>query len=377
LEAAKRMPRRVRAAKVRAIGSSPTTSTGSVIGRYADARPRRSSRSIRCRICSTASVAFERSPAATPLVSSRWAGNSKARASISTGALCGFPKHASAMKVSTIRQRSKRTCRLNKRAPLSSSGIPTAPPWSRQPSVRPAMSSAGIMGTAKAVRNSPRCWDTRVRSCLPDHSHGPRLEGAGPELTSSFRIAPPALEENRANDDQALDHLLRIARDVHEIHDVSDDAENEHAQQRLKGGSFTAGEARSADHHGGDRIQLGARSDDGRSPSGAAPADDSRDGGEGSGNAIDRKLVPSGANPRQPDRGLVAPDGCHDSSKHRESQEKRHQSKNQNHHEDRRRNPQPIGGPEAVQSRIGDDNRRSFGDDEGEAPGDRHHGKGG
>jgi hypothetical protein len=141
---------------------------------------------------------------------------------------------------------------------------------------------------------------------------------------SGFRIAPPALEQNGTDDDQALDHLLGISRDVHEVHDIADDPENEHAQKSLKGSSLAAGEPGSANHHRGDGIQFRAGAYNRRSDTGAAGADDSSDCAEGAGNAIHRKFVPSGPNPGQPDRTFVAADGGHHSSKHRVAQQKRH-----------------------------------------------------
>src|SRR5579862_5935581 len=76
----------------------------------------------------------------------------------------------------------------------------------------------------------------------------------------TFRTALPALQQDRANDDHALDHLLGIARYIHEVHAVADDSQNQHAQEGLQGGALAARQAGSPNYHRGDGIQFRARS---------------------------------------------------------------------------------------------------------------------
>src|ERR1019366_2382808 len=53
------------------------------------------------------------------------------------------------------------------------------------------------------------------------------------QFASSFRVAPPTLEQNGANNNQSLDDLLRIVRDVHEVHDVADEGAGNAKHRKL------------------------------------------------------------------------------------------------------------------------------------------------
>src|SRR5215210_1419660 len=64
------------------------------------------------------------------------------------------------------------------------------------------------------------------------------------------------LEQDGAEDDRALGHLLNLGREVHLGHEAEDECEREDAEKRPDDARAAAGEARPADHDRADRVEL-------------------------------------------------------------------------------------------------------------------------
>src|SRR5919112_349518 len=64
------------------------------------------------------------------------------------------------------------------------------------------------------------------------------------------------LEQDGAEDDRALGHLLNLGREVHLGHQAEDEGEREDAEERPDDARAASGEARPADHDRADRVEL-------------------------------------------------------------------------------------------------------------------------
>src|SRR5215212_3438597 len=65
-----------------------------------------------------------------------------------------------------------------------------------------------------------------------------------------------SLEQHRPEDDRSLDHLLDLGREVQLGHQVEDERERQHPEEGAADRRPAAGQARAADHHGADRVEL-------------------------------------------------------------------------------------------------------------------------
>lgn len=72
-----------------------------------------------------------------------------------------------------------------------------------------------------------------------------------------------ASEYDRKKQDQPHDHLLRIGEDAEETQKVADQSDDDDADHGLHDPAVSAGEARSANYHRRDGIQLPSFSDPG------------------------------------------------------------------------------------------------------------------
>src|SRR5512143_3098859 len=107
---------------------------------------------------------------------------------------------------------------------------------------------------------SPRLhWEKPIR-CLPDFafpqptSPTAATRRAAPRRRAILALLP--LEPDRAEDDDALEDELQVRIDIVQPHDVVDDSDDQHADERAADRSGSAREARSADDDRGDRIEL-------------------------------------------------------------------------------------------------------------------------
>src|SRR5207244_2401367 len=66
------------------------------------------------------------------------------------------------------------------------------------------------------------------------------------------------LQEDRRQDDQPLEHELRVAVDVVELQNVAEKTEDEDADERADHAALAAHQVRAADDDGGNRIELEA-----------------------------------------------------------------------------------------------------------------------
>ena len=100
-----------------------------------------------------------------------------------------------------------------------------------------------------------RCSD-RDEESLARHRVPPVVSASIPRLR--------ALQQDGAEDDQALGHLLYFGREIELRHQAEDQCEREDAEERADDGRPPAGEARAADHDGADRVELVEVAADGR-----------------------------------------------------------------------------------------------------------------
>src|SRR4029450_1025076 len=91
----------------------------------------------------------------------------------------------------------------------------------------------------------------------------PDREGAGSspaptpiEATASITLAAFPLQPDRAEDDDALENELEIRIHIVQPHDVVDDSDGQHADERAADRSDSARETRAADDNRGDRVEL-------------------------------------------------------------------------------------------------------------------------
>src|SRR3954471_2877008 len=74
-------------------------------------------------------------------------------------------------------------------------------------------------------------------------------------------LVAPALNGNRAEDDDASQDLLDLALDVLEREQVEYQGERDHAEERADHRAAAAGQAGPADHDRGDRVELEPEAD--------------------------------------------------------------------------------------------------------------------
>src|SRR3954447_4723126 len=95
------------------------------------------------------------------------------------------------------------------------------------------------------------------------------------------------LKQDCAEDDQALGHLLYLGRKIELRHQAEDEREGEYAQEGADDRRAAAGQARAADDHRADRVELVEVAADGRRAAEARTEQHRRDAGEQAGQHVD------------------------------------------------------------------------------------------
>src|ERR671922_508578 len=118
------------------------------------------------------------------------------------------------------------------------------------------------------------CFDCPPAVVPPSSEHAPNSNSPSTAAANSFlRItlalpprtshnvgfAPlvlPSLSNNRDEHDHSLDDQLELRRQVEEVQEVEDQRKGQHADERAADRRPAPGEARPADHDGGNRVEL-------------------------------------------------------------------------------------------------------------------------
>src|SRR5262245_6394377 len=102
---------------------------------------------------------------------------------------------------------------------------------------------------------SPRLHCENPMTCLAVFSR-PQPAAARTTIAARTSLAAFALQPDRAEDDDALENELEIRIHIVQPHDVVDDSDRQHADERAADRSDSARETRASDDHCGDRIEL-------------------------------------------------------------------------------------------------------------------------
>ena len=137
-----------------------------------------------------------------------------------------------------------------------------------------------------------------------------RARPRGPQAQVRHDLAEVALlDQHRPDDDQPLQHQLKVRVDVVQLQQVRQQPEDQHADERARHPPAPAHQAGAADHHRGDRVELEPGARVGLALAVLRHEEHRRDPGEHPRDRIGRDLGPRDVDAREPRRLLVAADG--------------------------------------------------------------------
>ena len=151
-----------------------------------------------------------------------------------------------------------------------------------------------------------------TRSRLPAAPRGrirSRRPGAG-EAQVGHELAQVALlDQHGADDDQPLQHQLKVGVDVVELQQVRQQPEDQHADEGSGHAPTPAHQAGAADHHRRDRVELEPGAGVGLALAVLRHEEHRRDAGEQARDRVGGDLGAGDVDAREPRRLLVAADG--------------------------------------------------------------------
>ncbi len=128
------------------------------------------------------------------------------------------------------------------------------------------------------------------------------------------------LDEHGADDDQALQHELKVRIDVVELQDVGQQAEDQHAAEGAGQAAAAAHQAGAADDDGGDGVEFQPGAGVRLALAVLRHIEHRRDAGEQAGDRVGDDLHAAGVDAGQPRRLLVAADRVDIAAERREAQ---------------------------------------------------------